>query len=506
MVLYTQVADSCAKMSSFSICNPESHPLVFLYGGYTLGGISSSLLVLKVGPEPSRVTFCNPGEYLARDDYGVTRCLSCPRTSYNTDGITCLNCPFGGICPGGAIVRAAKGNWMDQNTSMSLPILYQCPFDTCCDETEGCLVEETCRFNTTGPLCSTCDSPSQKLWANHCVDCTKPNLGYFLALLVLGAIQLSLVVFIGGYFPILASNVIFAYQIHSLIIAKSEYQSAISVLFSFNAEINLTFVSSVFDACLAPISGLGKGLTRLFFALYPLILVSIFISVKYRSKYLDNIKWNKIAQRTWLVALVSVLPVFASISSIFSCRETSYLGVTKSRMVEFPEVICSEPSFIASAFLVFLLILLPIIIVIICTQYFVHKNQDRFDSQSLTLVLSHDYKCKYYYWWIIEILSRSTLGILAATFRFAEIDYAWSMFIAAMCLLILHQYTTPYANKIENWAQFFLIVSILGNCATQISTHAVEKGEIVDRNSPWSFAPQFIAFWLFMPVSFLSDI
>jgi hypothetical protein len=230
-----------------------------------------------------------------------------------------------------------------------------------------------------------------KTQVNKCVDCKKTNVGYIFGLIVLGTTQLAMLVFIGGYVPILGSNVIFTYQIHSLIIERSEYQSVLSIISSFNAEISLTHLLPAFDACLAPISGLGKGLIRLFFAMFLLILAVI--AVKYCSRFCDRISYKQIAQRSWLVVQASVMPVFVSLSSIFSCRETSYLGVIKNRMVEFPDVICSEPTYISIAIIIGLLFVLPTFIGIIYVQTQLYKNQaDFFNSESLTKVLSDDYE------------------------------------------------------------------------------------------------------------------
>jgi hypothetical protein len=61
--------------------------------------------------------------------------------------------------------------------------------------------------------------------------------------------------------------------------------------------------------------------------------------------------------------------------------------------------------------------------------------------------------------------------------------------VAAMSSLFLHQFATPYTSRADNWAKFFFLLSMVGNCGTQIASRAVEAGNIVDARPLWLVMP-----------------
>lgn len=206
--------ESSCQRGIYTICNELSLPALLLYGGHSVNGPSSSLLMYLIGPEPPEVSNCSAGFYLGEDQFGIRKCTPCPELTFNTDGGECLDCPFGGVCPGGKSVLVDKMFWVDKISLETSPAIYKCPLDTCCKE-EACNLEDMCKFGTTGPLCSQCVDPNYKMWASECVDCSKANGLYFFLLILLCMIAVFAMTFVGEYGPLLA-NFIFAYQAQSL--------------------------------------------------------------------------------------------------------------------------------------------------------------------------------------------------------------------------------------------------------------------------------------------------
>lgn len=149
------------------------------------------------------------------------------------------------------------------------------------------------------------------------------------------------------------------------------------------------------------------------------------VAVKRHSRLLDQFKYNQIVLRIWLVAQVCVLPIFVNLSDIFSCRETSYLGKYESRMIQFPDVVCSDALYISTVVIVGLLIVLPTAVGMAYTQYLVYRERDILDSQKGVVVLSAGYSDKYWYWWFVEVVERASFGVLGSAFRYPETNFSW---------------------------------------------------------------------------------
>eukprot|EP00753_Platysulcus_tardus_P002813 PLAT11927.1.p1 GENE.PLAT11927.1~~PLAT11927.1.p1 ORF type:complete len:1443 (-),score=464.96 PLAT11927.1:154-4482(-) len=121
---------------------------------------------------------CPPGSNLQRTSFVYTLqdhigayitsvldigCNACPNRQYalrggfttveETTTVTCHDCPYGAVCPGGGKVDVLPGFWLlEEGDELSSLV---CPSGYCCATKEECKVDP-CRGNRVGRLCGTC--------------------------------------------------------------------------------------------------------------------------------------------------------------------------------------------------------------------------------------------------------------------------------------------------------------------------------------------------------------
>lgn len=169
------------------------------------------------------------------DLYTCSVCLECPSSTYNNNNSIpiCSDCPFGAICPGGSVVLAQQFFWQDSAsyTSGNTPQIYACPkeLNTCCQDPNGCSIEEQCKNGTTGALCSKCSDSDSFIWQSTCVPCKTATVGYFVGLFSIAVIISAIILVSPRFHGVFISNLIFAYQVISLVVSVS-----LDVLYIYN--------------------------------------------------------------------------------------------------------------------------------------------------------------------------------------------------------------------------------------------------------------------------------
>ncbi|KAI9346435.1 hypothetical protein DFJ73DRAFT_837931 [Zopfochytrium polystomum] len=135
-----------------------------------------------VPPPPQSVESCPAGTGLYQTNGGISVCLSCEPGFFNlldnnTD--SCIICPEGGVCPGGATLNVKSGKWRSPNATSAIPDFYDCPFQSCC-EGGNCTVDHLCEDGFAGVLCAECANPNFFLWNQKCIPCESPGSSLYL--------------------------------------------------------------------------------------------------------------------------------------------------------------------------------------------------------------------------------------------------------------------------------------------------------------------------------------
>lgn len=239
----------------------------------------------------------------------------------------------------------------------------------------------------------------------------------------------------------------------------------------FDAEITLSVVADGLDKCLAPIEGLGRGLVRLFFAILPLLIFGLYVisarfvkSVPTIGKIMDK-KAEYFAEKASTIALISALPIFLSISSILSCRPISYHGIVTNRLTQFPDAECSGAEYAAAVAIISIFIIAPIIGAFV----FVLEKLANKKPLGLIGVVFEKYSIKLKFWFFIEFIERSIIGIVAAYTKQSEVEYSFGIFFAALIMIGLNEIAAPYKAQQENFSKMLMLVSIAGLAATNLT-------------------------------------
>ena len=160
---------------------------------------------------------CSTGKVYGGYDYNLQRltnlyisCLCCPAGTYNLSfgkvmfedmdtsltyytkrSITCLKCPFGGICEKGKI-RAANSFWGYLSSDREVHFVT-CPSGYCCTG-NLCRSYNSCALGRHGTLCSTCDkSLTENVLTPDCLDRSTCSHHWFWFLVLAGGIVYLLV-------------------------------------------------------------------------------------------------------------------------------------------------------------------------------------------------------------------------------------------------------------------------------------------------------------------------
>lgn len=145
---------------------------------------------------------CKAGETRKSSVDGYEFCTLCPSDTYGVDGISCLACPEGANCPGGAVVTLQKGWWVDMVTTGTAIEPYYCrPNPDLCCPCGDCpllpvatrILNATCEANREGVLCGTCaDGYSE--YKHKCIPCDHGSPLALLGLILAGLITVILLI------------------------------------------------------------------------------------------------------------------------------------------------------------------------------------------------------------------------------------------------------------------------------------------------------------------------
>ena len=97
---------------------------------------------------------------------------------YNYTGVSCQQCPYGGICQDR--IRAKPNYW--GISTEGVVVFYRCPSGYCCS-LDPCLSYNECKQYRSGVLCSTCSTGySEALFSTNCIEDRNCNQTWFIPL------------------------------------------------------------------------------------------------------------------------------------------------------------------------------------------------------------------------------------------------------------------------------------------------------------------------------------
>lgn len=119
---------------------------------------------------------CQPGQHQA--SRGQSACRPCPVGSFTSDGVECVQCPFGVACSGG-VASLVSGFWTAGDPSNLTESTTLVP---CVGGSDVCLLQNgtlACATGYTGDMCSVCEDGYAKL-GSTCIKCADPAVNAIL--------------------------------------------------------------------------------------------------------------------------------------------------------------------------------------------------------------------------------------------------------------------------------------------------------------------------------------
>lgn len=233
-----QLKSSNQSFEVIGISSQTSSNGIFTFSNFAIYGMPGSSLSLTIIGDFSSVSqssTCNLEVYLRKCIIGEViveniKCSVCEKKTYNLKaGTTCLACPTGGVCEGGANIHAAAGYWRKSKTSDNF---FACPnANACLEETDD--NSDHCLAGYKGNLCQSCDYGYSRSGENECTKCMDEdkNIG-----MLTGILALFIIVLIG----LTASSINGAYKEQSVtsIYFKilMNYFQIVALTISFNLE------------------------------------------------------------------------------------------------------------------------------------------------------------------------------------------------------------------------------------------------------------------------------
>lgn len=212
--------DSLDRVGGYNIVNSQAGAWVDIgvwtqEQGLVLEGVeakwSNGLVGTANAPQnPTSVTTCFSGSFLAPTADGMGVCVQCTGDTYSAgqNAPECKSCPPGATCTGGMVVNAAANYWQDRpmlpiveadtymwnDANIVHPEFFRCNDDSCCID-GGCVVDPSnlstrticlgcayssatkCDTGREGLVCASCISGYSE-WGNTCVDCDTTEPGW----------------------------------------------------------------------------------------------------------------------------------------------------------------------------------------------------------------------------------------------------------------------------------------------------------------------------------------
>ncbi|KAJ3211425.1 hypothetical protein HK099_008004, partial [Clydaea vesicula] len=371
------------------------------------------------------------------------------------------------ICNGGTDILAMKNFWSDSKLAATRPRLFHCNGASCCDNTDGCKLDDTCIENSSGPLCESC-SPGMARWSAECFDCDRPNITYF-------AILIITVLFVAFFFMFI-----------------SGYGFSVSGIASMSPSVVINFVSNNFTKCLAPFRGPVIVITAVifyfcaFFWRNEVKKGNSFI-LKLHS-YLPSRLQNK-TMESFNASLLEILlfvfePLFENAISVFDCRLISLEGENVRVLDSYPDVICYHgshiPLIILAVILLSLMILFPFFLMRLIYKSRIsdikmlqeeeeikegkkiRNSNNSIESLHFIHVIIREYKPQYPYWISADLVIKMTLVTVSVLSSYlGDLVHAHSMFFTLIIYVVLVK-NNFYKRDIENNCNVLFSSSLLG--------------------------------------------
>eukprot|EP01112_Ceratiomyxa_fruticulosa_P000834 TRINITY_DN1076_c0_g2_i1.p1 TRINITY_DN1076_c0_g2~~TRINITY_DN1076_c0_g2_i1.p1 ORF type:complete len:917 (+),score=160.47 TRINITY_DN1076_c0_g2_i1:59-2752(+) len=439
-------------------------------------------------PGATECTNCPSGSYSVGG--GATSCVPCPsntvsgtNTSYcmckaGFYGLTqvvsssdeCFVCPVGGVCPGGTVVTTYEGYWRTDPESLTF---YPCP------ATSSCLggQESVCAEGYTGTLCGVCaDGYGSK--GNHCVKCSDgvSAVAWFV-FIILFALFMALMFRKPGRKHSMFSKVkILVAFLQVLSQSNSNYLTAwpdqFVSLVSFLSLVNLDVLKMTSMDCV-----LKRHITfyqgYLFQVLLPLVLCAFVGLVFFLWIYLNrrglvpnffkSFNENMIVDmlvRNEMFILVLLYPgVSTKILALFKCQK---IGDKYFQEDDYTVQCHVDPwnSYVigTAIMVVFWIFGIPAGFIALLIKF---RNQlDEDNIRSRFGFLYYQYKLKYFYWEIIELIRRLFLtAIVIFVGRGTPTQFVIAdliSFVAVVAQLIF----LPFVIPGDNWIHLASLIAI----------------------------------------------
>ncbi|KAJ3378215.1 hypothetical protein HDU92_007575 [Lobulomyces angularis] len=384
-----------------------------------------------------------------------------------------------------------KNFWSDSKLAATRPRLFHCNGASCCDNTDGCKLDDTCIENSSGPLCESC-SPGMARWSAECFDCDRPNITYFAILIITVLFVAFFFMFVSPGENIILFNTFFTYQVMDLVFPLNDIQNMITGIASMSPSVVINFVSNNFTKCLAPFRGPVIVITAVifyfcaFFWRNEVKKGNSFI-LKLHS-YLPSRLQNK-TMESFNASLLEILlfvfePLFENAISVFDCRLISLEGENVRVLDSYPDVICYHgshiPLIILAVILLSLMILFPFFLMRLIYKSRIsdikmlqeeeeikegkkiRNSNNSIESLHFIHVIIREYKPQYPYWISADLVIKMTLVTVSVLSSYlGDLVHAHSMFFTLIIYVVLVK-NNFYKRDIENNCNILFSSSLLG--------------------------------------------
>ena len=179
----------------------------------------------------------------------------------------------------------------------------------------------------------------------------------------------------------------------------------------------------------------------------PFIIYAIFIPIiqliksKTQNSFMARFDNVFLTRKGVEILLVFWFPLVRAVSSVLLCRTITFNDKPLFLLSEYPDAVCLslDHNIVISVISIFLIAPIFTALAYLVRVLYVRKRDNILNDSSILSVFSKSYKKEYYFWLVIELIQRGTIGILVTFFRYLEVDFAWAIFIAIVFMLILHQ-------------------------------------------------------------------
>ncbi|KAL4473127.1 hypothetical protein ABPG72_007357 [Tetrahymena utriculariae] len=471
---------------------------------------------------------CNQGEIFKDFTSTITTCEICqsgfysladPNKPYNTQNLSCLQCPSqASQCQGNQIVLK-DGYWRQSNKTDAIFSCNQIIQTQTCKESDQ-TSKEGCIEGFSGPFCQFCDE-SGKLWQNRytfnvsdqlCYPCDEKyvyiSFIIFLSFLLLFYLVANIFMFMNNYIYHSTCTYLRQLQIIPIFVScmkdKStqyiktliNYLQITSVLFQLNMKSNFTTLVDSTSYLGSPATNILSNshcvypsyfvekygtvkIKLLFTSIYPLffiilILVGLFLCKKL--KLFGIQRYHKYAALTILYTFFqpSLVKYF---TLAISCR---YIGDNSYVSLNF-QIQCNDESyrsFINYLIVPYLIILFiaPIYIIFLLYKY---KKKLNYCTTKYRLGYFYlDYKPNYYFWEINKIYGKTFVIAFYTWYNQVNQSFSYQVVSLFICFTIIsNSIFKPFVVKqieiLDSLSRVLILINIILQQLSQIYPYSI---------------------------------